>query len=45
MRRSSGRNVLQERNPGTGLSRKGEVKGEIREENKLKMISSGGVFR
>lgn len=45
MKRSSSRDVLQKRNLGNGLFRKGEVKGEKREENKLKMISSGGVFR
>jgi|GEM_PF-1786640 len=45
MKRSSGRDTLQERNPGNGLFRKSEVKGEKRGENELKMISSGGVFR
>jgi hypothetical protein len=45
MKRSSGRDVLQERYSGNGLFRKREVKGEKRGENKLKMISSGGVFR
>jgi len=45
MKRSSGRDVLQERYPGNGLFRKGEIKGEKLGENELKMISSGGVFR
>lgn len=45
MKRSSGRDVLQKRTQGNGLFRKGKVKGEKQGENKLKMISSGGVFR
>ncbi|WP_158498908.1 MULTISPECIES: hypothetical protein [Methanosarcina] len=45
MKRSSGRDVLQKKNPGNGFFRKEEVKGEKRRENKLKIISSGDVFR
>jgi hypothetical protein len=45
MKRSLGRDILQERNPGNGLLRKGELKGEKRGENVLQTISSGGVFR
>lgn len=45
MKRSSSRDVLQERTPGNGPFRKGEFKGKKLGENELKMISSGGVFR
>jgi hypothetical protein len=45
MKRSLVSRALQEKNPGNGLFRKGEFKGEKRGENELKMISSGGAFR
>lgn len=45
MKRSSDRDVLPKKTQGNGLFMKGDVKGEIRGENELKMISSGGVFR
>lgn len=45
MKRSLGRDILQERNPENGLLRKGELKGEKRGGNGLKTICSGGFFR
>ncbi|MCC4766192.1 hypothetical protein FXW07_06065 [Methanosarcina sp. DH1] len=45
MKRSLNRDVLPNKIQGNGLFMKREVKGEVRGENELKMISSGGVFR
>ncbi|WP_292389881.1 hypothetical protein [Methanosarcina sp. UBA5] len=45
MKRSLVRDFLQERNPGNGPLRKGELKGEKRGEKGLNAICSGGVFR
>jgi hypothetical protein len=45
MKRSLFSSVLQERNTGNRIFRKGELKGEKRGDNVLKTTSSGGVFR